>query len=312
MSTEKTRFPSLERFPPIPNDGRLSIAGLYKQYFELVTKHNFGYRLIYPHEVNDTLVPSYAFYTPQKGPALWLITGIHAGKEPTGPNAFALNISLLGQFGQTFPLVVMPLCNPLAYIGGFYRLRNFSNSRGLSVCDADYWLSHPVFPSHRRSNYSSPESKAFCNLIMDLAKLYPPIHCVDLHDDFHDPNNLLPPNHFLNGDSDIAEQIATFYVKTLLAAGVNHIHWRGTTLAGDKVRGGIQRNTPDSSIDELIYALGCPLVFTSEMYFTHSLQTKISAVKEFLKAIFYAHRTLYTNLVNLYSDTPKNRPKIIK
>src|SRR3989338_2254102 len=62
--------------------------------------------------------PIIALTTKKRGPALWLIAGIH-GEEPAGPNALILSMDKIIELGKTRSIVLFPLGNPHGYHKNF-------------------------------------------------------------------------------------------------------------------------------------------------------------------------------------------------
>ena len=59
-------------------------------------------------------LPIIALRSPKKGPAIWVLAGIH-GEEPAGPNAVAAAIADIAMLGEHRPVVLLPLLNPHGY-----------------------------------------------------------------------------------------------------------------------------------------------------------------------------------------------------
>ena len=133
---------------PYTVDGRLPPARLTSRFQALARDHGWQEDVIpaNPADAADSANPGRAiraWRTTQQGPALWLLAGIH-GEEPAGPNAIAASINVIAGLAKTgVPMVVIPLCNPVAYARN-WRYPNTPDrdwrGGGYSVGDASYLL----------------------------------------------------------------------------------------------------------------------------------------------------------------------------
>lgn len=123
-------------------DGRSTFAQLAQRYQSLATEHGWVQETIYAYPDSPDLAIR-AWRTEQRGPALWIIAGIH-GEEPAGPNAIGNNLGTLTRLAQDgVPIVLIPLANPKAYRNN-WRYPNTPErdwrKGGYSVGDAEYLL----------------------------------------------------------------------------------------------------------------------------------------------------------------------------
>src|SRR5262249_44811972 len=131
-------------------------------------------------------LPILSYRTPKKGAAVWIIGGIH-GEEPAGPNAVGEAIPYILHLGIDVPGVGLPVCNPLRYHSSWRYLNQKRWAPGggeQSAGDSEHVLPDPKTPDRARSPSAlSPESAALVNHVIALARDYPPVMTVDLHED---------------------------------------------------------------------------------------------------------------------------------
>ncbi len=87
-------------------------------------------------------LPIVALRSPVKGPAIWILAGIH-GEEPAGPNAVAAAIDDIAKLGEHRPVVLLPLLNPHGYARNwrYLNVAEYSESvDGQSVGDSSHLL----------------------------------------------------------------------------------------------------------------------------------------------------------------------------
>lgn len=240
-------------------DGRKSIADLYAVQIELRDRHGWILEDVFTAEIatargEKVLLPATCLRTPKKGPAFWLLTGIH-GEEPAGPNAVAEHVRTLAALADKgVPVVLLPLCNPL----GYYRnwrypdAEKYSETRpGSSVGDSDHLLPDEK-GGPRRAAPISPECAALTSKVLELSRDYPPRVSLDMHEDDRVARGYLYSQGRAGADDPVARDI----VRIFLGHGFP-IQLDGETRFGETIRGGIISGVRDGSIDEL---LGAPTV----------------------------------------------------
>ncbi|HPZ07104.1 MAG TPA: hypothetical protein PL110_03250 [Candidatus Eremiobacteraeota bacterium] len=237
-------------------DGRKSIIELYKVQLELKNKYGWEMEEIFTEEIllenkQVLLLSANCLKTLSKGPALWVISGIH-GEEPAGPNAITENIEIFAKLDKKgIPVVLLPLCNPL----GYYKNWRYPNTPeysetipGHSVGDSEHLL--PDKSEQARSKVpSSTESDAFTKKVLELSNEYPPVIVLDFHED-----NLLEKGYiYSQGPLGIEDPAATKIVDLFLENNFP-IHLSGKTRFNEDIKGGIISGVQDGSIDELLSA----------------------------------------------------------
>ena len=120
-------------------------------------------------------LPIIALRSPQRGPAVWILAGIH-GEEPAGPNAIAETIGDIAALGRRRPVVLLPLLNPQGYARNWRYLNVPVYSEtvdGQSVGDSSHLLPSAADPGRARAAApSSPEADAITAFILrQLARL---------------------------------------------------------------------------------------------------------------------------------------------
>lgn len=165
-------------------DGRKPVEQLDRIFSGLEATYNwkkiFFFFQTLPY--SNKSLPVFFYTSPLKGPAIWLLGGIH-GEESAPPNAYAQNVDAIGSLGKEIPMVVGPLLSPCCYqINRRYPRQE--NGAGLSIADPDHILPHlenPLLP--RRTAPSSNEAATLIKKILDLMSVYPPILVYDGHED---------------------------------------------------------------------------------------------------------------------------------
>jgi hypothetical protein len=167
-------------------DGRKTLAGLVTRYDTLATDHDWQTDAIYRYPAADG--PDIrAWRTRSEGPALWVISGLH-GEEPAGPNAIAQEIeAVAGLAISGVPVVLLPVSNPEAYRRN-WRYPNTAErdwrKGGYSVGDSEYLLPDlETGTTPRAARPPGPETEAYTRYVLDLARRYPPLLVIDLHED---------------------------------------------------------------------------------------------------------------------------------
>ena len=232
-------------------DGRKPIQALYQSYLKLL-EYGWTLEIVANSEPEGTTaaLPIIALHSPLRGPAVWILAGIH-GEEPAGPNALAAVIEDIARLGRQRPVVLLPLLNPQGYARNWRYLNVpiYSEAiEGHSVGDSSHLLPAPAkTESPRAAAASSPEADAITAFVLRLAADYPPLYSIDLHED-----NLINQGYvYSQGVLGAADPLAIEAVNVLKDNGVP-LKLSGETRFGEPVVGGIISPVIDSSIDELI------------------------------------------------------------
>jgi hypothetical protein len=238
------------------SDGRISLVDIYRAQGELQRKPGWILDEVFLEEVTapgggSMILPANCLRTTQKGPALWILTGIH-GEEPAGPNALADNITALEAVRRKgIPLVVLPLLNPLGYQRNwrYPDVPVYSEAQpGSSVGDSDHLLPDDK-GAPRRKAAACRQAALLTTRVVELAREYPPMLSLDLHED-----NLLEKGYlYSQGRDGASDRVAQALVR-LFVRNRFPILTEGKTRFGESITGGIVSATKDGSIDELISA----------------------------------------------------------
>jgi len=239
-------------------DGRASLFELNKKYDELESKYGFTKEPVYTTNVDSKNGPVevtvYCYKSVRKGPALWILSGVH-GEEPTGPNAIGQNIDTLGELGREVPLVIIPLLNPK----GYYRDWRYPDERrdwhkGHSVSDSEHYLPNPKDSS--QSRLASPSSEIAAKVtkfVLDTITDYSPVLTVDLHED-----ELLDSSYiYSQGPKGSDDEVAKKVISILEESGIP-LKKEGPTRFEEPIEEGIVANDEngkpiqDGSVDELL------------------------------------------------------------
>jgi hypothetical protein len=170
-------------------DGRLALNEIYRRVETTLTE-NWQPETLYRYPDFSDLEPAHAirsWRTTTKGPALWIIAGIH-GEEPAGPNAIAQNTQALKALSDAgVPIVLIPVANPIGYQNN-WRYPNTPErdwkKGGYSVGDSEHLLPDTQNGSKpRASNPIGPEAKALTQFVLREMRDYPPRLVLDLHED---------------------------------------------------------------------------------------------------------------------------------
>lgn len=232
-------------------DGRRPIEALYGDYAGLVER---GWTLDVVAESQPAgttrPLPIIALRSPARGPAVWILSGIH-GEEPAGPNAIAAAIEDIAALGQRRPVVLLPLLNPQGYARNWRYLNVAVYSQtidGHSVGDSSHLLPSPDDPARPRSSApSSAEADAITAYVLRHAADYAPVTSIDLHED-----NLIHQGYvYSQGAAGAADALAIDALSVLKQHGIP-IKIDGETRFGEPIAGGIIGPVTDSSIDELM------------------------------------------------------------
>ncbi len=234
-------------------DGRAPIESLYGASLSLVER-GWTAEVIAESAPDGTAkpLPIIALMSPGKGPALWILTGIH-GEEPAGPNAVAASIEDIARLGAARPVVLLPLLNPQGYARNWRYLNVATYSKdvdGQSVGDSSHVLPTPEDPARpRATGASSPEAGAIAAWILARQADYPARISIDLHED-----NLIHEGYVYSQGADGArDPLASAAVGVLREHGVP-IKMSGNTRFDEPIAEGIIGPVTDSSVDELMSA----------------------------------------------------------
>jgi hypothetical protein len=225
-------------------DGRRPIQQLYQAMDELAKSGPWTMETVYI----DQGLPIRVLHTQRKGPAVWLLAGIH-GEEPAPPNAVSYSTEALAALAaQDIPVVVFPLCNPLGYSKGWRYPDAKERRLGHSVGDSDYHLLDQD-GKPRLAAPASEQSAALTAKVLELAQDYPPVLSVDLHED-----DSLPAGYiYSQGARGYDDPVAKAVLKKM--AELNYpVKLSGQTDFDESIVNGIIANVNDGSIDELISA----------------------------------------------------------
>jgi hypothetical protein len=237
-------------------DGRLSLVDLYRAQCELQRDPGWVLEELFREELTlaggeRIALPASCLRTARTGPALWILAGIH-GEEPAGPNAVAERLPALAALDRRgIPIVVMPLLNPLGYQRNWrypdvaiYSERN----PGSSVGDSDHLLPDDK-GKPRRALAVSRQARSVTTRVVDLARVYPPVLALDLHED-----NLLRQGYLYSQGATGANDPAAAAIVAIFRKHGFAILMSGKTRFGETVRDGIVSGVKDGSIDELLSA----------------------------------------------------------
>ncbi len=237
------------------NDSRLHLSELYKKLETL--KESFHVEKIYVQQdrtiKGNVDLPVYAFTSKKKGPAVWIIAGIH-GEEPAGPNALAQSIQEIVSLSEKTPLVILPMCNPAGYRKNWRypyfkkKPRHIKEEDIPSVSSSEHYLLNKRQRA-RRNAPVCPEAKAITSYALEKAKKYPPKLVIDLHEDESKRGTYIYAYSQKGHDDPIAQYI----IKILRKHNVP-LEKDKHTRFGEEIRNGIVMNAQDGSIDELMYS----------------------------------------------------------
>jgi len=234
-------------------DGRMPVQQLYASYLPLVER-GWQVDVVVQSMPAGTAapLPIIALRSPNPGPAVWILAGIH-GEEPAGPNALAAAVDDVAALGEKVPVVLLPLCNPQGYARNwrYLDMPTFSDTQdGQSVGDSSHLLPDAADPSRPRAAVaSSPEADALTTYVVHTSSRYPPRTSIDLHED-----DLVSAGYvYSQGELGIADELAREAVAVLREHGIA-IQLGGQTRFGETIVDGLIGPVTDSSIDELMSA----------------------------------------------------------
>lgn len=199
-----------------------------------------------------------AWHTQRKGPALWLIAGIH-GEEPAGPNAIAREIDAINRLAaEGVPVVLIPMANPNAYRNN-WRYPNTAErdwrKGGYSVGDSEHLL--PALDGSGQARAASvvgPETEALTQFVLRTSRDYPPLLVLDLHEDELSVDGGYIYSQGVQAD---ANPVGAEIIRALQSAGIA-LRLDGQTRFGEPIVAGVisrdDKGNPirDGSIDELL------------------------------------------------------------
>ena len=234
-------------------DGRAPIESLYNASLSLVERGWTAEVIAESAPAGTTVpLPIVALTSPGKGPAVWILAGVH-GEEPAGPNAVAAAIEDIARLGAARPVVLLPLLNPQGYARNWRYLNVATYSKevdGQSVGDSSHLL--PAADDRLRPRAvaaSSPEAAAITAWILARQPDYPAEVSLDLHED-----TLIDEGYvYSQGVEGARDPLAAVAVGVLREHGVP-IRMAGFTRFDESIADGIIGPVTDSSIDELMSA----------------------------------------------------------
>lgn len=233
---------------------KLSLKQIYERMQRLQDEHAWVINTYYDsknYEDSKRTYQAKSFATPFKGPAIWILSGIH-GEEPAGPNAIARSVDFLGKINPKIPLVIFPVCNPKGYSRS-WRYPNqktwHPDSPNISVGDSEHYLIDPNNPNTpRQQNPSCIESRKLIGEILRLKRTYPVSICLDLHED-----ELINKGYIYSygTNEDLRKYLGNKLLETLKKAKIP-IKSSGKTRFNEEVKKGVVLGTSnDGSIEEL-------------------------------------------------------------
>jgi len=234
-------------------DGRVPVEELYGAYTSLLDQ---GWQLDIVMQSQpvgtDYALPIIALRSPQAGPAVWILSGIH-GEEPAGPQAIAASIANIAELGKRQAVVLLPLCNPHGYVRNWRYLNTPTYSEevdGQSVGDSSHLLIDPEKPGEARApETSSPEANAITAYVLKQSVAYPPTWSIDLHED-----NLINAGYvYSQGVLGADDPLAGTAVRILQDNNIP-LKTSGVTRFDEPIVDGIIGPVIDGSIDELMSA----------------------------------------------------------
>ena len=231
------------------NDGRASLYELAKRYDLLKSKYGFIKEPVYTVSIDSKDEPVevtvFCYKSAKIGEAIWLLAGVH-GEEPTGPNAIARNIDIIGKLGQETPIIVYPLLNAKGYVKDNRYPDEYR----------DWYLGHSVGDSEHYLRGGSPSSEIAVKVtksVLENINSYPPILTVDLHED-----ELLDRSYiYSQGSKGAKDEAARKAVSILEESGIPIKKEGSTRFPNEFIIEGIvvdENGKPvkDGSIDELL------------------------------------------------------------
>lgn len=180
-------------------------------------------------------VPVFYFATPQTGPAVWDVSGVHGHQEPGGPEAIAKNAKGTITDAKNQPTVVIGLLN-----ANYIKDNRYPDGQRVSLCDFDHLLldTSVKTPRPRRQEPSNQYSFLLGEALLRLFEIYPPQILVDLHEDFpwpHEKRHYGKPHIYSDGPLGPDDPAAIETVRIF--------HRNGTRLRMHSKRGYFEKTT---------------------------------------------------------------------
>lgn len=236
------------------SDGRRSIVDLYRAQLKLKNDYGWEMERVFCEEIDPgggtkVLFPVNCLRTPHKGPALWILAGIH-GEEPAGPIALTQNLKTLAALaGKKIPIVVFPLCNPLGYCRNWRYPDSAEYSKNAhSVGDSEHLLLD-ASGVPRRGEPSSRQCAALTAKVLELCRDYPPVLSIDFHEDNMMEGGFVYSQGVRGGADPIARKIITLFLENDFPLCLTD-----ETDREEVIRDGIISQVNDGSVDELLSA----------------------------------------------------------
>lgn len=226
-------------------DRRLPIEKLFEAHDSLLRSGLWEVETVFL----DRGLPSRVFHTKKKGPALWVLAGIH-GEEPAPPNAVARDIARFDALAaQGIPVVLFPLCNPVGYVQGWrYPDSEGRSGAGHSVGDSDHLLPDKA-GRPRLPKPASPQGGALTAKVLALSKEHPPVLSVDLHED----DTLAKGYLYSQGPLGRKDPAAKAIIAEMRRLNTP-IQLTGKSGFDEIIEGGVIADVQDGSVDELLAA----------------------------------------------------------
>lgn len=226
-------------------DGRTPIGEIYGSLAGLAKKGRWKIETVFI----DQELPIQVLFTKRKGPAVWVLAGIH-GEEPAPPDAVHKSLGTLDALAAgKIPVVLFPLCNPAGYSKNWRypdAEKYDEKNPGHSVGDSDHLL--PGKDGRPRAEKaSSAQADALTRKALELAKDYPPALSIDLHED-----DLIGKGYLYSQGPKGHEDPAAKAIIRKMAELRYPIILSGKTRFDEPIVDGIVSGVQDGSIDELI------------------------------------------------------------
>ena len=298
-------------------DGRMSVADLVRAYKSLGEGANplFEVKKVIDQQLSEiegpTTYPIVRIASAVRGPALWLLAGVH-GEEPAGPNAIAQKLVVLNDLAwNNIPVVVYPLLNPAGYAHD-WRYFDARRGSGTTVADPDHVL--PVDKRGVKTFANEPASRyaeAIIGDMLDLCHSYPPRLVFDLHED----EDLGPEDHpdknpyiYVHGEHAWHSPISREVCEILKREGAILRH-EGKTRFGEEIRDGVVHGGHDRSVDDFLTR--AEIIHTDESGHRKRVrgpnaelavvvETRIDAIP--LENRVHCHASILENLINLFTS----------
>jgi hypothetical protein len=196
-------------------------------------------------EFGTQSLPIVALNNGLKGPALWILAGIH-GEEPAGPTMLARNIEYLSNALTDIPTMILPLCNPQGYqLNQRYLYHADSNKEGISVGDAEHVLLNQN--NNPRTKYaSSNEAESIIHYLLNEHIKRPPVMVIDLHEDALIDRGYIYSQGIYGAEDRAAQKILKEMDKFV------EIARNGYTRFDERIVNGLIGFVEDGSIDEFM------------------------------------------------------------